>query len=893
MKKIFRTYFMFVVSCLSIAACTSKKSDDKPDDDQQTADTVKPYFIGVPATATCVKGSEYDALAGVSAMDAVDGDVTNKIVVTTDPVTTVTNGKFIPDQVGTYEVTYAVTDNAGNTANAWTELNVTKALSQRTVVRDYSFTADLKNWEPWLHDNVEGTHGIEDGVYRFKIQQSTNVDWHIKYSIYNLVAESNHTYAYEIKINSSVSGTIKVLGADRSIQAGKNTIKVNKSFSVSQNYSAEILLGTLQGPFVLDIESIKVTDSTPTIEESTAITKLDKDVIADYTFNGSEWNCEYNHNDHVVAEVAKAENYVEVTQTASGDGWEGKLLIHTTKNLEVGKTYRLFVDFTCNNDASNLEFGYGHWGDDFKHFIQSYNNTLTANVTKTFSGTFTVDEGNNEDPFVCLKMGNLPVNSTLRASNFHICEVEALDIDLTNNENAYAWYEEGGPITSTVSARTVDSITTDIGNNVEHNGPWQASTDIRLPYINLKAGKTYHISMNVTSTARVERARLLAGNINDFDPSSFGDSGENIILEADKTRVVEIYKTLDADMQSLKIRLKYGTAPFGASISIEDFTIEEVSYTGSEPVSILPENQDGTPWNFLHDPFTVYFSGGEGAEATADIQEDKATFTMTGTAGAGKGWAGKIVVEPRMKLLVGKKYHVSIKIQSSADYAELEVGAGTWNDDFKAVGVSYNQMINANQERTYSYDYLCDEEKAENWGFCFKVGTAPVGTVFTVSDVVVQEVPISETSTEETYRFTPEDINTFDNTEGASELYVNENDELVYHIKTVDHTVDWYNKFFISDVILEAGYVYTFALTVKADKPFSGNLMFNRSNNWDVRASEVVELTTEYQTIELTLEPLAAELSFELLFQGFNENTVDEVTITFASIILYSQTYLD
>lgn len=54
------------------------------------------------------KGDAYDLLEGVTGIDDVDGDITDRIVID--------RGKYDPDVAGTYTVTYSLTDSAGNTA---------------------------------------------------------------------------------------------------------------------------------------------------------------------------------------------------------------------------------------------------------------------------------------------------------------------------------------------------------------------------------------------------------------------------------------------------------------------------------------------------------------------------------------------------------------------------------------------------------------------------------------------------------------------------------------------------------------------------------------------------------------------------------------------------------
>jgi hypothetical protein len=73
----------------------------------EKADAVKPELT-VPADGDVAFGSTFDALAGVSATDNVDGDITSSITV---------DGAVDTSVLGEYELSYAVTDAAGNTTS--------------------------------------------------------------------------------------------------------------------------------------------------------------------------------------------------------------------------------------------------------------------------------------------------------------------------------------------------------------------------------------------------------------------------------------------------------------------------------------------------------------------------------------------------------------------------------------------------------------------------------------------------------------------------------------------------------------------------------------------------------------------------------------------------------
>ena len=105
---------------LSLAACGG------------SGENTAPVITGV-ADQAVEAGSEFDALAGVSATDAEDGDITTLITVEATPALNFKNGKATPETAGSYELVYSVTDKGGETVEAYATLTVTKQPRASTV----------------------------------------------------------------------------------------------------------------------------------------------------------------------------------------------------------------------------------------------------------------------------------------------------------------------------------------------------------------------------------------------------------------------------------------------------------------------------------------------------------------------------------------------------------------------------------------------------------------------------------------------------------------------------------------------------------------------------------------------------------------------------------------
>lgn len=133
-----------------------------------TAVAEAPTITG-EADQTVEAGTEFDALAGLTASDAEDGDLTAMITVESMPELTFKNGKTTPETAGDYELIYSVTDNDGNVTEAYATLTVTKKKSEEVVFKAFDFSTqtvtDNHGWEAKISDAAKADAGLKDGAY--------------------------------------------------------------------------------------------------------------------------------------------------------------------------------------------------------------------------------------------------------------------------------------------------------------------------------------------------------------------------------------------------------------------------------------------------------------------------------------------------------------------------------------------------------------------------------------------------------------------------------------------------------------------------------------------------------------------------------------------------------
>ncbi|MBC2170464.1 immunoglobulin-like domain-containing protein [Listeria booriae] len=177
----------------------------------------------VASDQTIKKGKAFDVMAGVSASDLEDGNVTSGITVTANDVDTNT--------VGTYHVTYSVTDSDGNTTTKTITVTITSNDAPTFTTSDVYLKVGDK-FNPYAGITASDT---EDGDLTDRIDiESNNVDM-----------TQAGTYAVEYSVTDSDNNTTKITrhvyvrtNDKPVIHASDQTFKAGASFDPLAGMSA-------------------------------------------------------------------------------------------------------------------------------------------------------------------------------------------------------------------------------------------------------------------------------------------------------------------------------------------------------------------------------------------------------------------------------------------------------------------------------------------------------------------------------------------------------------------------------------------------------------------------------------------------------------------------------
>lgn len=387
----------------------------------------KPQITGVK-DLTVQAGSEINVLAGVSASDAEDGDLTSMIAVESTPVLTFKNGKATPETAGTYELTYTVTDKSGESVSEYATLIVTKKTAKAVLYKEFDFNGehavDAKGWTAHIAEGVAATGELKQGAFVFDITNPGNGDGDIKLALAGLAVKAADykvkvwakstakTYAHIIARDENAEGW-STFGGEFNKVIDTNIQALELNFTASAEGSAELMINlgkitpnpdnaadTTPENFTVTIDKIEIYEITGT-EKEVPVYSND---FAESIDNGLTVGA----GDGAVASAAADNGAAKITidnYHTSGDVWSIKVNMPLPENgIEAGVKYYFSFDITAANNQGGelaLESNVQEWQN------RAYFNNLdlVAGETVTIRGSFTAENA-IADPVIRMQIGN-------------------------------------------------------------------------------------------------------------------------------------------------------------------------------------------------------------------------------------------------------------------------------------------------------------------------------------------------------------------------------------------------------------------------------------------------------------------------------------------------------
>lgn len=403
-------------------------------------DNTPPTISGV-ADQSIEAGSEFDALAGVTATDAEDGDITSLITITSMPSLSFTNGKAIPENAGDYELTYSVTDKGGETTEAYATLTVTRQTGEAEVLYQMDFstlTADGHGWEASVADGVNAVGELKNGAYVFEISDPGNGDGDIQlkksgvemkaadYRVKIWAKSTKETYAHILARDESAEEW-STFGGEYNVRIGTEITPLELYFTSPGEGSAELILNlgkitpnpdnpddTTPSDFTVTVDKIEIYEITGS---QTQVPTYTSDL------SGSD-ALAISAGDGAAASASAGAFQIESYPTEGGV-WSIKADMILGESIESGaKYYYSFTVKSDNDQAGELLVESATQNDaaraDFNGLSLAAGEEVT--ITHTFTAGATV-----EDPVIRMQIGNPSdgvTSNTITVTNLEFGKLE-------------------------------------------------------------------------------------------------------------------------------------------------------------------------------------------------------------------------------------------------------------------------------------------------------------------------------------------------------------------------------------------------------------------------------------------------------------------------------------
>ena len=486
MKKLDRILSLLLAVCL-LALPVFASADGEP-----TLDGVHDQSV--------MAGTEFDALAGVTATGGDGSDLTGMIMVESTPALDFKNGKATPENPGDYELVYSVTDNSGVTVEDYATLTVTKKTGEEVVYKTFDFSTvevtDNHGWEARIGEAAQAEAALKDGAYVIDIRNPGNGDGDIQlakagfalkpadYRVKIWAKSTKPTYAHILARNENAEGW-ETFGGAFNVRIEETVKPLELSFSSAGEGSAELLfnLGKIT-PNPDNAEDTTPTDFTVTIDK-----------IELYEISGEEhevpvYTADFTQNEGVTAEAgdgasasasfADGKAVVTIDSYAGEDGgvWSVKANI-TLGDVKIEKGQKYYYRFTIN--AQNGQGGEALVESAARSWEcrANFNGLNAAAGEDVVVSSVFVAEADVDDPVIRLQIGNAPEGATSNVITISDVEFGKMEGDketkktieafmpfgpaTANAENAdYPWQTFNG--TDEDNERGVGTIWTDNGS---------------------------------------------------------------------------------------------------------------------------------------------------------------------------------------------------------------------------------------------------------------------------------------------------------------------------------------------------------------------------------------------------------------------------------------------
>jgi hypothetical protein len=345
-------------------------------------DVTAPNFSGVTSTVSVLVGSTYDPLNGVTALDIVDGDLTDSILVEILDSNNAVVNAVDTSAPGVYTVNYTVEDAAGNEATAQTTVNVVSLVfKNENLLANGSFANAVgEEWGYWQQDwgtapVVNRTQDTVAGTYSLDITGGGDAVWSIQFFQDGVELVEGTTYRLSVTSAATVARKISVgigNGNPWNEYGRKNGLEIGTTSS-TQDFVFTVTKATADVKVVLELGSQDgFANGVLTISEVRLQRLETTPLVTDSTFAMTGWRHFVNDWDGTVATsgIVAGEYKMTITKTVglnpNADNWKlqiiqdnvafGETVDNGRMNLTAEKSYTLSFDMYASQAINVTTF---------------------------------------------------------------------------------------------------------------------------------------------------------------------------------------------------------------------------------------------------------------------------------------------------------------------------------------------------------------------------------------------------------------------------------------------------------------------------------------------------------------------------------------------------------
>ena len=367
-------------------------------------DVTAPILNGVSPTISVLVGSTYNPLAGISALDAVDGDLTSSILVEIFNSSNAKVNTLDTSAPAVFTVKYSVEDAAGNEATGQTTVNVVSLIFRdENLLTNGSFGTAIGNeWGYWQQDwgtapVVTRTQDVQAGKYNLAINGGGDAAWAIQFAQDNVNVVQGTTYRFSLTASATTARKVSVgvgygdpwneYGRKNGVEIGTTTSTQEFIFTVTKataNVKVVLELGTQDG----------FANGTITLDEVRLQRLSGAPLMSNSNFEMTGWRHFVNDGTIATSGIVAGEYKMTITKTVglspTADNWKLQIIQdnvafgETNDNgrlgLTAGKQYTLSFDIYASKNISVTTFigAPGVW----TNYVTEANRTNAVTTTK-------------------------------------------------------------------------------------------------------------------------------------------------------------------------------------------------------------------------------------------------------------------------------------------------------------------------------------------------------------------------------------------------------------------------------------------------------------------------------------------------------------------------------